>query len=396
METSVNLNNNKTAYKYKKNNELRFTYYIFKMLQYPKMVKVMMAVANNILKYHLPFKALIKSTVFKVFCSGEDISEALATVKRLDEFKVKSVLDYVSEAEKLESVFNKNGEIILENIMRLSRESKDNSISVKLTGLEDQEFFKKINKESPQEGTIELKRYHLFLNRIEAICAEAEKQHVLVYIDAEERCTQDVFDRVVETMMERHNKKEAIVFNTLQMYLTDRLEYLQNAIKAAEKNQHFAGIKLVRGAYAERERLDAKLAGIPSPVYSTKQETDDAFDKAIDICLSNPHVYTCIATHNEKSTRLALNLIEKYKISDHYKKVKFSQLLGMSDNLTFNLAAGGFNASKYLPYGEVKKAIPYLIRRAEENSSISGQMSEEVTRLENELSRRKTPENSNV
>jgi proline dehydrogenase len=200
---------------------------------------------------------------------------------------------------------------------------------------------------------------------------------------------QDGFDAIACTMMARYNKDKAVVYNTLQMYLKDRIDYLTSLIAHAERHNYFAGIKLVRGAYVEKERERAVKLGIPSPVHDSKAATDAHFDKAVTMCLSkSSFVYTCIASHNERSTLLALQLIADFGIKDHHEKVKFSQLYGMSDNLTFNLAARGFNASKYVPYGEVEKAVPYLIRRAEENSSIGGQMPKELLYLKAELKRR--------
>jgi proline dehydrogenase len=389
MEKQINLNNLRIAYRYKRSNELRFTYYIFLLLQRPKIVAMLSAVAAAVIKYHIPVKGFIRKTIFKVFCSGENITEALATIDKLDRYKVNAVLDYVSEAENNEQAFVKNKMIIVANIIRLGKKAPGNSVSVKLSGLEDPEFFKCINNVDSARSTAAESRYQTLLKRIDQICATAHAHNIIVYIDAEDRCMQDIFDHITELMMTKYNKQKAIVYNTLQMYLTDRLGYLNHLLADSQSKKYFPGIKLVRGAYVEKEREAAKLLGIKSPVFGTKAETDAAFNQGVRICLQNhDRVYTCIASHNEESTLLAIELIEELRISDHREKVKFSQLFGMSDNLSFNLAELGHNTSKYLPYGEVEKAIPYLIRRAEENSSIGGQMSGEVLRLKNELSRR--------
>lgn len=390
MEKTINLNNLTTAFRYKKNKELRFTYYIFKILQHPFLVKVLSTLANGILKYNIPVKGLIKNTVFKVFCSGESITEAFVTIKKLEGYKVKSVLDYVAEDEKIFRVFRRNKNVILKNIVKLGQEAPGNSVSVKFTSLENIDFFKALNKTFFIEGAYDRERYAYLLKRVDAICFAAYKNKITVYFDAEDRNMQDIFDHIVESMMEKYNKNEAIIYNTLQMYLTDRLEYLERLIANSKIKNYYPGIKLVRGAYVEKERQSAKLENRISPVYKTKAETDEAFNKALDICLKqHEQVYTCIASHNELSNLLAVSSIEKYTIEDYYEKVKFSQLYGMRDNLTFNLGAKGYNSSKYLPYGEVKKAIPYLIRRAEENSSIGEQLTGELVRLQNELTRRK-------
>lgn len=393
MENTVNLNNLRAAFSYKKNKELRHTYYIFKALQHPSLVKVLSVLTNGILKYSILVRILVRNTVFRVFCSGESVSEAFSTIKRLEYYKVKSVLDYVAEGEKTNKIFKYNTEIILENIRKLSREAPGNSISVKFTSLEDPEYFKLINKSPVDAISFGKLRYETFMKRIDSICCTAMETKVVVYFDAEYSNTQDFFDLITEEMMKKYNKSEAIVYNTLQMYLSDRLEYLDHLLNDSVMNHYFPGIKLVRGAYVEKEREIAKRENRLSPVYATKELTDFAFNKALDICLKqHSRVFTCIASHNEPSTLLAIAGIEKYNITDHYKKVKFSQLYGMRDNLTFNLAAKGYNASKYLPYGEVKKAIPYLTRRAQENSSIGEQLAVELVRLKNEITRRKSLE----
>ncbi|MBL7931162.1 MAG: proline dehydrogenase family protein [Bacteroidia bacterium] len=391
MSASAHLNNTLNAYRYKSSKELRSTYFIFKMLKNPLLVRLLSEAASGILKYNIPLKSLIKNTVFKIFCSGENINEAFATIKKLDKFKVKAVLDYVAESEKSANVFSENTKVIVANILRLGKEAPGNSVSVKFTSLEDMEFFKTLNKFLLTGKSLGSERYSNLLRRVDEICSVAAESKVVVYFDAEDRFMQDIFDKIVEVMMEKYNKEEAIIYNTLQMYLTDRLYYLRHLLEDSANKSYYPGIKLVRGAYAEKERYTAAAERRESPVYATKDLTDEAFNTAIELCLRDHHrVYTCIASHNEKSTELALNLINRYHITDHFKKVKFSQLYGMRDNLTFNLGEMGYNASKYLPYGEVKKAIPYLIRRAEENSSIGPQLIEELTRLENEINRRKT------
>ena len=396
MHNTANLNNLPTAFSYKRDKELRFTYYVFKMLKNPLLVRLLSEFANGILKYNIPLKSLIKNTVFKIFCSGENISEAFSTIKKLEKYKVRSVLDYVAEGEKSEKAFTANTTVIIENINKLGQEAPGNAVSIKFTSLEDVEFYKRMSVALVEGHAIDNARYERLLRRIDTICYAASEHRVMVYFDAEDRYMQDLFDLIVEMTMEKYNKKEAIIYNTLQMYLTDRLSYLRHLLEDSLSKDYCPGIKLVRGAYAEKERETAILEKKISPVYPTKEQTDIAFNEALELCLKNHNrVYTCIASHNEYSTHLALDCINRYGITDHYQKVKFSQLYGMRDNLTFNLGAMGYNSSKYLPYGEVKKAIPYLIRRAEENSSIGPQLIEEITRLENELSRRRAMSRQN-
>ena len=389
MKKNINLEDLKTAYSYKTDKELKFTYYMFKILQRPTLLKLLTACTNSIINYNLPLTFLIKNTVFKIFCAGETIDEAFSKIKYLERYKVRSVLDYVSEGEKNEKSFDANTKIIVANIIRLGKESPDNYISVKISGLEDSEFLTYCNGREYPKDLIISTRFDKLIKRMDLICKTAYTSKIILFIDAEDRCMQDIFDKITEDMMEKYNKDYAVVFNTLQMYLKDRLTYLNFLISDSEHKGYVPGIKLVRGAYVEKEREAAIKDNRVSPVYDTKNETDDAFNQAVEICLQEyKKIDTCIATHNNESTLRAINCMNQFGINDHYHKVRFSQLYGMSDNLTFNLSANGYNVSKYLPYGEVKKAIPYLIRRSEENSSINGQIVDEVVRLKKELLRR--------
>ena len=390
MKNTVNLEDLKTAFVLKNNSELQSTYHIFRILQYPRLLKFLTSCANGIVKYNLPVKVFIKKTIFKLFCAGETLNDAFTVIKKLDIYHVKAVLDYVSEGEKSQIAYTKNTDIIMNNIKKLGQENPGNSVSVKLSGLEDPLFFTKINcKYLPTELNDGM-RFDKLLKRVDQICSTAAKSKVILYIDAEDYCMQAIFDKITELMMEKYNKEYAVVFNTLQMYLTDRLEYLNFLIKEGEQKKYIPGIKLVRGAYVEKEREAARLENRKSPVYDTKEQTDTAFNQAVEICLrEHKKLDCCVASHNAASTLFAIECIEKYGIKDHYHKVRFSQLYGMSDHITFNLAAEGYNSSKYLPYGELKKAIPYLIRRAEENSSINGQITGELLHLKNEIARRK-------
>ncbi|MBL7937243.1 MAG: proline dehydrogenase family protein [Bacteroidia bacterium] len=389
MKNNIDLEDLKTAYCYKSNKELKFTYFIFRILQNQKLVKLLISFTNSILKYNLPFKFIIKKTVFNVFCAGEDIDTAFKKINYLEKFKVKSVLDYVSEGENNDESFDANTKIIVSNIIRLGKECPGNYISVKISGLENPKFLAYCNGMEFVNDLIISPRFDRLISRIDLICKTARDSKVILFIDAEDRCMQDLFDKITETMMEKYNKDYAVVFNTLQMYLKDRLNYLNTLIEAADRKNYVPGIKLVRGAYVEKEREKAIKEGKIPPVFDTKKETDDSFNQAVEICLREfKKVDSCIATHNNDSTIHAINCIHKYNITNHYSKVRFSQLYGMSDNLTFNLSINGYNSSKYLPYGEVKKAIPYLIRRSEENSSIDGQIIDEVIRLKKEIERR--------
>lgn len=387
---NIDLNNVETAFSYKSDKELRNTLFIFKLIQKPKLVKILTKTANLILNYKLPLKFVLKNTVFKVFCAGQNRREASETMAKLKSHGVNTVLDYVAEGDNTNDSFLKNLNTILKNIDFVGNQSNDSFVGVKLSGLEDVEFIKQVELNNGKFDELTKLRMHLLIERVDKICSLAHEKNVKVYFDAEERSTQDVYDFLVESMMIKYNHGKVLIYNTLQMYLKDRISYLEYAIEEAKQNNYFIGMKLVRGAYMEKERHYAELADQPSPVFETKIETDNSFDQAVTICLKEHAVVaTCLATHNQQSVELAIKLIEEFNITNHYEKVFFSQLFGMSDNLTFNLAKGHYNSSKYVPYGEVEKAIPYLLRRAEENTSIEGQTSRELELLTQEKSRRK-------
>lgn len=390
MENTVNFDDVKTAFSYKSNKELKRTFFVYRLIQKPFMIKLLTQISYWIIKYKLPFKFLLKNTMFQIFCAGSDLNETSKTIRHLKKYNVKTVLDYVAEGDKSEDGFNTNLETILNNIKCVANESPNAFIGVKLSALEDVTFIKQINDVYFKEDKSKLERMNQFIQRVDKICEVAINNEVKVYFDAEERSTQDVYDFVVEKMMCKFNQRQVYIFNTLQLYLKDRIEYLNYCIDEAKKEDYKLGFKLVRGAYVEKEREEAKLIEKSSPIFETKQETDDAFNKAVEICLKEHKlITTCIATHNQESIQLAIDLIKENKIEDHQDKVYFSQLYGMSDNLTFNLAKKKYNSSKYVPYGEIEKAIPYLLRRAEENSSIEGQVSREFDLLKKEVLRRK-------
>ncbi|MCZ2139997.1 MAG: proline dehydrogenase family protein [Bacteroidia bacterium] len=384
-------NNTKYAFQYKDNKALANTKFVFGLFNYPWLVKILTTSADLVLKYRLPGKAIIKQTVFKVFCAGENLDQAFNTIRLLSKYHVKAVLDYVSESESSDAGYAENTKRIKANVINLSKEFPGHYVSIKLAGLENYHFLKKLSEPNYQKTNEEETRFNQLMSRVDEICAAAFEHNICIYFDAEERCTQDIYDYIVERMMEKYNKQKAVIYNTLQMYLTDRVAYLERVIKESKEKQYYAGIKIVRGAYLEKENKRAADAGKVSPVFQTKPGTDKSFDTAIDLCLANiSHVYLCIASHNENSIMHAIKEVNRLNIIDGKQKVSFSQLLGMSDNLTFNLAEAGLEVSKYLPYGEVEKAIPYLIRRADENKSVDGQMGRELRLLTSEIKRRKS------
>ncbi|WP_025608008.1 proline dehydrogenase family protein [Pontibacter actiniarum] len=381
-------NNLQVTFSTKSNKELKLAYWLFNMMGKPGLVKAGGLATVWALKLGLPIKGLIRNTVYRHFCGGETVQEAQQVIEKLAAARVHTVLDYAAEAQETEAGFDAVQEEILNNI-ELARDTKAFSyISIKLTGIGPNEVFEKLHKQEAltQEEQQAFKRTE---KRLDSICKAAAGADLKVYIDAEECWLQRPMDELAEEMMRRYNTGHAVVFNTLQMYRTDRVSYLQDCLARFAQEPVFLGVKLVRGAYLEKEQERAKEHGYPCPVFTKKEETDKSFNRAIDICLDNlDRVELCAATHNQESISYLTERIQRDEIKNHLQRIHFSQLYGMSDNLTFNLADAGYNVSKYLPYGEVATTVPYLIRRAEENTSIAGQMSRELSFLAQEIQRR--------
>lgn len=378
-----------TAFRYKSDKELSRTRLVYSMIRYPWLVGVFSRLIILSLKLKLPVKGLIRQTLFRVFIAGENLEQALAEVRRLQRYQVHVVLDYVAEGEQDDSAYDRNKVTILNNIKYISEIKGHHFISLKLSGLGSVDFMASINEQTDYLKDEPSARFRTIVNRVDEICALAHKMNIGVYFDAETYATQKVYDYLAEEMMLKYNQTQPLIYNTLQMYLKDRPAYLEGLLQRADAQGYIAGVKLVRGAYVEHEREEAQSKGQASPVWSNKTETDEAFDTAAALCLDpkKPR-HTCLATHNETSILKALALAEP--IEDAQRYLKFSQLYGMSDNLSFNLAFAGWDVSKYLPYGEIEKAVPYMLRRAEENTSIGSQTGRELEMIETEYKRRKS------
>jgi proline dehydrogenase len=386
---SFDANNMQVAFSTKSDSELKLANFLFTMMGKPALVKVGGIATNMALKLGLPIKGLIRKTIYKHFCGGETVHEAQTIVARLAAAKVHTVLDYAAEAQTDEAGFDMVRDEILSNIMLANKMKSFSYLSIKLTGIGHKDIFQKLHEKKPLTEQ-EIQAYERTENRLDAVCKAVAAANLTLYIDAEESWMQDPMDELAEKMMFAYNTSRAVIFNTLQMYRVDRVAYLKGCIERCKDAGVIAGIKIVRGAYLEKEQERARTYNYSCPVFTVKEDTDASFNQAIDICLDNLDcAELCSATHNEFSTTYLTRRILKDKIENHQQHIHFSQLYGMSDNLTFNLADAGFNASKYLPYGDVATAVPYLIRRAEENTSIAGQMSRELEMLQGELKRRK-------
>lgn len=386
---NISFDNTEKAFITKKNNELKQSLWLFKIMKNPFLVKMLSKLTIFAIKIGLPIIAPIKATIFKQFCAGESINESEEIINKLKKSNIGSILDYSVEGKECEEDFNKTKI----EILKIIAIAKDNSAipytSLKLTGIARMGLLEKINfkKQLNQSEEKELQKLNI---RLYEIANKASEYHVPIYLDAEESWIQDAIDLIAEKMMREFNQSKAIILTTLQMYRWDRINYLNNLINDARTNNYKIGIKLVRGAYMERENLRAHEMNYKSPIQINKERTDKDFDKAVKICLENIDIITlCVGTHNEASTMYLIELMKKLNITNDHPNVYFSQLYGMSDHISYNLSDAGYNVTKYLPYGPVKSVIPYLIRRAEENTSISGQMSRELRLLLEERERRK-------
>jgi proline dehydrogenase len=399
MNTEINLGNTNKAFSTKTNSELNKSFWLFNLMRYPFFVNFFSKLTLAAFKIRIPIKKIIKNTIFKQFCGGEDLTEVKEVVDTLSKANIGSILDYSVEGKNSESDFEKTKLEVIKIIKLAKNDSAIPYTSLKLTGVMRSFILEKLsaNKILSEEETIE------FTNgkrRIEEICLKAYNCNVPIYFDAEESWIQEAIDRLGEEMMRKFNNQKAIVLTTLQMYRVDRIDYLNFLLRIANAEHIFIGIKLVRGAYLEKENARAFELGYPSPIQISKERTDLDFDKAITICLENINVVTlCAGTHNESSTMHLLHEMERLKIENNHPHVYFSQLYGMSDHITYNLADAQYNVTKYLPYGPIKAVIPYLIRRAQENTAIAGQLGRQLKLITDEKHRRATQHlivNSNV
>jgi proline dehydrogenase len=379
------------AFAHQSNSKLRKTYLIFAMMNQNWLVKIGTFFIKLTLKLGLPVKYLIKKTLFNQFCGGESIETCQKTIEYLAKGKIGTILDYSVEGEDNEKDFDKTTEELVKTIKKAAQQTTDIPFSVfKVSGIGSVDLLEKV-QEYEEDLTAEDKNaFERLHNRVDRLCKLAAELNVKIFLDAEETWIQDVIDNICYEMMKKYNVGgQTIVYNTYQLY---RWESLDNLIKACEKgrNQGYTiGGKLVRGAYIEKERRRAAEKEYKSPIHITKEETDVDFDKAVHFAVKNIDVVSiCLGTHNEESCLLCAKLMEDNGIAKNDTRIWFAQLLGMSDNISYNLANSGFNVAKYVPYGPVEAVMPYLFRRAEENSSIAGQSSREFLLVKKERERR--------
>lgn len=385
----LSFDNTEIAFRGKSNADLERAYWLFKIISVNFLTRIGPPITNLALKLGLPIKPLIKSTIYRHFCGGESIAECERTVMQLDAGGVGSILDYSIEGEDDESVFDATCQEIMKTIRHAEGDERIPLTVFKVTGLVRLTLLEKKDANKPLDAS-EVAEYQRWKDRVNQICGLAHELGVPVMIDAEESWIQDSIDALSIEMMRRYNQEKVLVFNTYQLYRNDKLASLMADHKLASLEQFFFGAKLVRGAYMEKERERALEYNYPSPIHDSKEATDSDYDQALKYCISTIEEVSLVAgTHNENSCRVLAELLDEKEIPHDHEHVHFSQLLGMSDNLSFNLAAAGYNVVKYVPYGPVETVMPYLFRRAEENTSVAGQMGRELKLISKEKKRRK-------
>jgi proline dehydrogenase len=385
---AVSFKNTHVAFLAKSDRELNRSRWLFKLINNPSAVKFFSALTLWSMRMGLPIERIVKSTIFRQFCGGETIEESKLIVDQLKQSQIGAILDYSIEGKESDEDFEGTKQEVIRIIYYASSNPSIPYTSLKLTGVCRVDLLEKLSSRTKLSHNEQLE-YRILKDRLDSICNTAYKTGVPIYFDAEESWIQDAIDDLALEMMRQYNSSKAIVLTTLQMYRRDRLAYLKLLIDAARRENFFLGIKLVRGAYWEKENERAATMNYVSPMHRTKEDTDLDFDLAGRICLENIDIVTlCAGTHNEESTLYLLRAMDSLNIKKNDRRVYFSQLFGMSDHISYNLASEGYNVTKYLPYGPVKSVIPYLIRRAQENTAIAGQMGRELQLILAEKKRR--------
>jgi proline dehydrogenase len=400
----ISFDNTENAFAYKTDEELKRARFLFKSMSYQWLVKLGTRVTPWAIRTGLPVKGIIRKTIFKQFVGGETLQETASVAKKLGAYGVQVILDYGVEGGHSEEAFDHATDEFIRVINYAGTQPNIPYMSVKVTGIARfgllekldhsvevnagslmKRFARAIESLTPEEKT----EWQKVQDRLLRICKTADEKKIGVFIDAEETWIQDPIDVVTILMMEQFNKDKLVVYNTLQLYRHDRLQFLKDSCEAAVQRNFILGTKLVRGAYMEKERKRAKQMNYPSPIQPNKEATDRDFNAAIQFCIGHlDRISLVVATHNEYSNLFTTQLLCQKGLPLNHPNVHFSQLYGMSDNITFNLAKVGCHVSKYLPFGPIKDVIPYLMRRAQENTSVKGQTGRELALIKKEIRRR--------
>jgi proline dehydrogenase len=393
---NISFENTQNAFAYKSTKALKSAKLLFGFMGYPTLVQMGTRLVPALLKAGLPIKGIIRNTIFKQFVGGETLVETIPVAQMLAEHGVDVILDYGVEGKEGEESFDHATQVFIDVINHAASQKNIPFISIKVTGLASHELLQTLH-EAPRlrsgihDNEMEQAAWDRVRERMYAICEAAVEKNIGVLVDAEESWIQDPIDRLTMEMMAEFNKQKAVVFNTIQLYRHDRLHFLRISHQIAEAQGFVLGLKLVRGAYMEKERAVALEKNRQSPIQASKEATDADYDEAVRFCMDHIHsTAVIIASHNEQSNLLGAKLLDEMMLPHNHPHVHFSQLYGMSDTITFNLAKEGFNVSKYLPFGPIQDVIPYLMRRAQENTSVSGQTGRELLQLKRELVRRKS------
>ena len=392
---NLSFENTKNAFAYKSTPDLKKAKFLISVIQNPFMVKLATKATPFLMKIGFPINGILRKTVFKQFVGGETLEESARTAKLLGSYGVQVILDYGVEAKEGESNFDEVTAHIIEAIDFAATQNNIPFVSVKITGIASQLLLEQLN-EAPRlrsgvhDSESENAAWQRVRERMYAICDVAQEKGVGILIDAEETWIQDPIDRLAIALMTTYNKEKVVVYNTYQLYRNDRLHFLQLSHGLAKEGGFILGAKLVRGAYMEKERERATKLGYPSPIHLNKEATDKDFDTAAKYCIDHKDsISLLLATHNEASNIAIAKEMENLGLGNNDSQVHFSQLYGMGDHITFNMAVAGYNVSKYLPFGPIREVIPYLMRRAEENTSVNGQTNKELVMIKKELARRK-------
>ena len=405
MSLNLSFDNTANAFEYKTDRQLKKAHFLFSAMGINWLVQMGTRITPWAIKAGLPVQGIIRTTIFEQFVGGETLEQTAKVADKLEEYNVQVILDYgVEGGDYGEDEKDHARDEFIRVINYAATQQNIPFMSIKVTGLVRFSLLEKMDAAMHNAPGTLIKRYEKVVSELSAdekaewqrvwdrmmlICTTAASKNVGVLIDAEETWIQDPVDALTTLMMDHFNKTKAVVYNTAQMYRHDRLQFVKDCFEAATQRNFILGMKLVRGAYMEKERKRAAEMNYPSPIQATKENSDRDFNAAVTFCLNNINqIATIVASHNEASNLLAAKILDEKGLPHNHHHVHFSQLYGMSDNITFNLAKAGYNVSKYLPFGPIKDVVPYLMRRAQENSSVSGQTGRELGLIKKEMKRR--------
>jgi len=389
--SKIDFSNTRIAFESKSDKELRSMEFLFRMMSKSGLSSLASGIGLKAVQWNVPLaRWMVEKTIFKQFCGGKTLEETIPAIEALEKYRVLTVLDYGSEGREEEHEFEKTKNQTLKSIEFASSYNAVPVVSSKVTGLARTELLKKYQRAREELTAGEQNEFASVEARLDEICKLGKDKGVAVMIDAEETTIQETIDELVEKMMEKYNREQVVVYQTFQLYRKDKLAYLKRLHQESLEKGYFLGAKLVRGAYMEKERKWAKEGGYPSLIHDTKQDTDRDYNLAVLYCVDNYRdIALCNASHNVESAKIMVDRIDSIGAPKDHPRLNFCQLYGMSDYITYNLASAGYNVAKYVPYGPVEEVIPYLIRRAEENASVTGEMSREYKMILQEWERRR-------